>query len=82
MISPVLRPKLWAALLGAIAAAVLATPAYAEPGAADHRAGHRLRARRSPARSSCPAAHRSPACPPPPVVNIGNGPLAAADLRR
>ncbi|SCG62771.1 NlpC/P60 family protein [Micromonospora coxensis] len=31
MISPVLRPRLWSALLGAVAAMALATPAYAEP---------------------------------------------------
>ncbi|MEU7981209.1 C40 family peptidase [Micromonospora sp. NPDC049081] len=31
VISPVLRPALWSALLGAVAAMVLATPAYAEP---------------------------------------------------
>ncbi|NYF56403.1 cell wall-associated NlpC family hydrolase [Micromonospora purpureochromogenes] len=31
MISPVLRPALWSALLGAVAAMALATPAYAEP---------------------------------------------------
>ncbi|SCG40136.1 Cell wall-associated hydrolase, NlpC family [Micromonospora siamensis] len=31
MISPVLRPRLWSALLGAIVAAVIASPAYAEP---------------------------------------------------
>ncbi|GIJ75906.1 hypothetical protein Xph01_03380 [Micromonospora phaseoli] len=32
MVSPVLRPMLWSALLGAVASAVLAAPAYAEPG--------------------------------------------------
>ncbi|SBT50708.1 Cell wall-associated hydrolase, NlpC family [Micromonospora auratinigra] len=31
MISPVLRPKLWAALLGVVAAAAMATPAWADP---------------------------------------------------
>ncbi|MEV0806405.1 NlpC/P60 family protein [Micromonospora sp. NPDC050200] len=31
VISPVLRPALWSALLGAVAAMALATPAYAEP---------------------------------------------------
>jgi cell wall-associated NlpC family hydrolase len=31
VISPVLRPRLWAALLGAVASAVLTAPAYAEP---------------------------------------------------
>lgn len=31
MISPVLRPALWSALLGAVAAAALATPAWADP---------------------------------------------------
>ncbi|MEV4493196.1 NlpC/P60 family protein [Micromonospora coxensis] len=31
VISPVLRPRLWSALLGAVAAMALATPAYAEP---------------------------------------------------
>ncbi|MGW5558861.1 NlpC/P60 family protein [Micromonospora sp. NPDC003944] len=77
VISPVLRPKLWAALLGAIAAAVLATPAYAEPGVPTT----------VPDTGSRPAVTGSiqlPGGPPvagvpaPPVVNIGNGPLAAA----
>ncbi|TYC19691.1 NlpC/P60 family protein [Micromonospora sp. MP36] len=31
MISPVLRPKLWSALLGVVAAAALATPVWADP---------------------------------------------------
>ena len=31
VVSPVLRPTLWSALLGAVAAAALATPAWAEP---------------------------------------------------
>ncbi|MGB2570329.1 NlpC/P60 family protein [Micromonospora citrea] len=31
VISPVLRPRLWSALLGAVAAMALATPVYAEP---------------------------------------------------
>lgn len=31
MISPILRPALWSALLGAVAAAALATPAWADP---------------------------------------------------
>ncbi|KWV29573.1 C40 family peptidase [Micromonospora rifamycinica] len=31
LVSPVLRPALWSALLGAVAAMVLTTPAYAEP---------------------------------------------------
>ncbi|MEU5788190.1 NlpC/P60 family protein [Micromonospora purpureochromogenes] len=31
VVSPVLRPALWSALLGAVAAMALATPAYAEP---------------------------------------------------
>ncbi|SCL17046.1 NlpC/P60 family protein [Micromonospora rhizosphaerae] len=31
MVSPVLRPALWSALLGAVAAAALAAPAWAEP---------------------------------------------------
>lgn len=77
MISPVLRPKLWAALLGAIAAAVLATPAYAEPGVPTT----------VPDTGSRPAVTGSlqlpggapvAGVPAPPVVNIGNGPLAAA----
>ncbi|MET8355598.1 C40 family peptidase [Micromonospora sp. NPDC005171] len=77
VISPVLRPKLWAALLGAIAAAVLATPAYAEPGVPTT----------VPDTGSRPAVTGSlqlpggapvAGVPAPPVVNIGNGPLAAA----
>lgn len=32
MISPVLRPMLWSALVSAVASAILAAPAYAEPG--------------------------------------------------
>ncbi|MGC4865512.1 C40 family peptidase [Micromonospora sp. DT53] len=77
VISPVLRPKLWAALLGAIAAAVLATPVYAEPGVPTT----------VPDTGSRPAVTGSlqlpggvPAAgvPAPPVVNIGNGPLATA----
>ncbi|MGC4792585.1 NlpC/P60 family protein [Micromonospora saelicesensis] len=77
VISPVLRPKLWAALLGAIAAAVLATPAYAEPGAPTT----------VPDTGSRPAVTGSlqlpggapvAGVPAPPVVNIGNGPLATA----
>ncbi|NES13351.1 NlpC/P60 family protein [Micromonospora sp. PPF5-17] len=31
MISPVLRPKLWSALLGVVAAAAIATPSWADP---------------------------------------------------
>ncbi|MDG4807281.1 C40 family peptidase [Micromonospora sp. WMMD1120] len=77
VISPVLRPKLWAALLGAIAAAVLATPAYAEPGVPTT----------VPDTGSRPAVTGTlqlPGGPPvagvpaPPVVNVGNGPLATA----
>nr|WTA68083.1 NlpC/P60 family protein [Micromonospora sp. NBC_00855] len=77
VISPVLRPKLWAALLGAIAAAVLATPAYAEPGVPTT----------VPDTGSRPAVTGSlqlpggapvAGVPAPPVVNIGNGPLATA----
>ncbi|MFE9190512.1 C40 family peptidase [Micromonospora sp. NPDC007208] len=77
VISPVLRPKLWAALLGAIAAAVLATPAYAEPGVPTT----------VPDTGSRPAVTGSlqlpggapvAGVPAPPVVNVGNGPLAAA----
>ncbi|MFI6783819.1 C40 family peptidase [Micromonospora sp. NPDC050276] len=77
VISPVLRPKLWAALLGAIAAAVLATPAYAEPGVPTT----------VPDTGSRPAVTGSlqlpggapvAGVPVPPVVNIGNGPLATA----
>lgn len=77
MISPVLRPKLWAALLGAIAAAVLATPAYAEPAVPTT----------VPDTGSRPAVTGSlqlpggapvAGVPVPPVVNIGNGPLATA----
>ncbi|MGC4756908.1 C40 family peptidase [Micromonospora trifolii] len=77
VISPVLRPKLWAALLGAIAAAVLATPAYAEPGVPTT----------VPDTGSRPAVTGSlqlpggapvAGVPVPPVVNVGNGPLATA----
>ncbi|MEV4117712.1 C40 family peptidase [Micromonospora sp. NPDC049645] len=77
VISPVLRPKLWAALLGAIAAAVLATPAYAEPAVPTT----------VPDTGSRPAVTGSlqlpggapvAGVPVPPVVNIGNGPLATA----
>ncbi|MET8090093.1 NlpC/P60 family protein [Micromonospora sp. NPDC005220] len=77
VISPVLRPKLWAALLSAIAAAVLATPAYAEPGVPST----------VPDTGSRPAVTGSLQLPggapvagvsAPPVVTIGNGPLATA----
>ncbi|MEU4553934.1 C40 family peptidase [Micromonospora violae] len=77
VISPVLRPKLWAALLGAIAAAVLATPAYAEPAVPST----------VPDTGSRPAVTGSlqlpggapvAGVPVPPVVTVGNGPLAAA----
>ncbi len=77
MISPVLRPKLWAALLGAIAAAVLATPVYAEPGVP-------TTVPDTGARPPAITAVQLPGGPPvsgvpvPPVVNIGNGPLATA----
>ncbi|MGV9210745.1 C40 family peptidase [Micromonospora sp. RB23] len=76
VISPVLRPKLWAALLGAIAAAVLATPAYAEPAVPSTVPD-------SGARPPAIGAPQVPGSPPvagvpaPPVVNVGNGPLAA-----
>ncbi len=84
MISPVLRPKLWSALLGAVAAAVLATPAYAEPGRCPTTVpGHRLPPGGRRLRFSCPACRAGrPAARPPGGVTIGNGPLAAADLRR
>lgn len=76
MISPVLRPKLWAALLGAIAAAVLATPAYAEPTVP-------ATVPDTGARPPAIGAPQVPGNPPgagvlaPPVVNLGSGPLAA-----
>lgn len=77
MISPVLRPKLWAALLGAIAAAVLATPAYAEPGvpATVPDTGSRPAVTGS---LQLPGSAPVAGVPAPPVVNIGNGPLATA----
>jgi cell wall-associated NlpC family hydrolase len=77
VISPVLRPKLWAALLGAIAAAVLATPAYAEPGLP-------TTVPDTGSRPTVTGSLQLPGGPPvagvpaPPVVSIGNGPLAAA----
>ncbi len=77
MISPVLRPKLWAALLGAIAAAVLATPAYAEPGLPTTVPDT---GSRPPAISTIqlPGGAPTAGVPVPPVVNVGTGPLAAA----
>ncbi|MBM0277551.1 C40 family peptidase [Micromonospora tarensis] len=77
VISPVLRPKLWAALLGAIAAAVLATPAYAEPGVPTTVPDTGAR----PAVTGTlqlPGGAPVAGVPAPPVVNVGNGPLAAA----
>ncbi|MET8256388.1 NlpC/P60 family protein [Micromonospora sp. NPDC005205] len=77
VISPVLRPKLWAALLGAIAAAVLATPAYAEPGVPTTvpDTGSRPAVTGS---LQLPGSAPVAGVPAPPVVNIGNGPLATA----
>ena len=37
LVSPVLRPRLWAALIGAVASAVLVTPGYADPAPRDNR---------------------------------------------
>ncbi|MFE9915448.1 NlpC/P60 family protein [Micromonospora sp. NPDC005553] len=77
VISPVLRPRLWAALLGAIAAAVLATPAYAEPGVPTTvpDTGSRPAVTGS---LQLPGSAPVAGVPAPPVVNIGNGPLATA----
>ncbi|MFI6239720.1 NlpC/P60 family protein [Micromonospora sp. NPDC050795] len=77
VISPVLRPKLWAALLGAIAAAVLATPAYAEPGVPTTvpDTGSRPAVTGS---LQLPGSAPVAGVPAPPVVNVGNGPLATA----
>lgn len=76
MISPVLRPKLWAALLGAIAAAVLATPAYAEPGVPTTVPDTGAR---PPAIGALqvPGGASVAGVPAPPLVNVGTGPLAA-----
>lgn len=76
MISPVLRPKLWAALLGAIAAAVLATPAYAEPGVPTTVPDTGAR---PPAIGALQVPGGAPVAgvPAPPLVNVGTGPLAA-----
>ncbi|WP_327042421.1 C40 family peptidase [Micromonospora ureilytica] len=77
VISPVLRPKLWAALLGAIAAAVLATPAYAEPGLPTTVPDTGSRPAVTGA-LQLPGGAPVAGVPAPPLVNIGNGPLAAA----
>lgn len=77
MISPVLRPKLWAALLGAIAAAVLSTPAYAEPGLPTTVPDTGSRPAVTGA-LQLPGGAPIAGVPVPPVVNVGTGPLAAA----
>lgn len=77
MISPVLRPKLWAALLGAIAAAVLSTPAYAEPGVPTTVPDTGSRPAMTGA-LQLPGGAPVAGVPVPPVVNVGTGPLAAA----
>ncbi|MGQ5264176.1 NlpC/P60 family protein [Micromonospora sp. ZYX-F-536] len=76
VISPVLRPKLWAALLGAIAAAALATPAYAEPGVPTTVPDTGARPAVTGA-LQLPGGAPVAGVPAPPVVNVGTGPLAA-----
>ncbi|PZF87737.1 glycoside hydrolase [Micromonospora deserti] len=79
VISPVLRPMLWSALLGAVAAAALATPAYADPalptsvpdsGVRPSTIGTLVLPGGAPAVGG-------PGVGGAPVANLGTGPLAA-----
>ncbi|TDC26357.1 NlpC/P60 family protein [Micromonospora sp. 15K316] len=75
VVSPVLRPRLWAALLGAIAAAVLATPVYAEP--APPAAVPDSGARPTITGTLQLPGGTTPPTTDAPVGNLGNGPLAS-----
>ncbi|WBB77989.1 NlpC/P60 family protein [Micromonospora sp. WMMD882] len=82
VVSPVLRPKLWAALLGMVAAAAMAAPVYADPtlpqtvpdtGARPVAAGG-LRLPGGAPGGSLPTGGPLGAAP---ITSMGNGPLAA-----
>lgn len=76
VISPVLRPKLWSALLGAIAAVALSTPAHADPPLPSTVPDTGARPIVSGPLNLPGGAPLTPS-PPTPVTNLVNGPLAA-----
>lgn len=79
MVSPVLRPRLWSALLGAIAAAALAAPVYADPAAPTTvpDSGVRPAVTGSLQLPGGAPVTGAPVTPAAPVGNLGSGPLAS-----